>query len=131
MDGGYGLAAFGFWMFIAAVVVAGIWSDIRKKETQQETLRRIVESGRELNPEVIDRLLEEGSSETMERDLKIGGLITMSVAPGLAMLGMFLGGADGTARKALLGVALLVGFIGAGLYAAAKLVERNYPSQPK
>ena len=42
----HSLGALGFWIFIAAVVVAGIWGDTRKREIQQETLRRIVESGK-------------------------------------------------------------------------------------
>ena len=29
-----GLAALGFWLFIASVVVGGMWYDIRKKEMQ-------------------------------------------------------------------------------------------------
>ena len=40
-----GLGALGFWLFLAAVVVAGIWFDAKKRESQQETLRRVVESG--------------------------------------------------------------------------------------
>ena len=35
-----GLAALGFWTFIAAIIVAGIWDGIRKREAQHETLRR-------------------------------------------------------------------------------------------
>ena len=42
---GAGLAALAFWGFIASVVVAGIWYDIRKRDAQHETVRRIVESG--------------------------------------------------------------------------------------
>jgi hypothetical protein len=37
------LGAFGFWIFIAAVVVGGMWSETRKKAEKHETLRRIVE----------------------------------------------------------------------------------------
>ena len=40
-----GLAALGFWTFIAAIIVAGIWDGIRKREAQHETLRRMIESG--------------------------------------------------------------------------------------
>ena len=45
MSAAAGLGALGFWLFLAAVVVAGIWFDARKRESDQETLRRIVESG--------------------------------------------------------------------------------------
>ena len=54
---GAGLAALAFWGFIATVVVAGIWYDIRKREAQQETLRRMFESGRPMDDALMDKLL--------------------------------------------------------------------------
>ncbi|MDH3718213.1 MAG: DUF6249 domain-containing protein [Planctomycetota bacterium] len=122
-----GLGAFGFWMFIASVVVAGIWFDARKRESQQETLRRVVESGQTIDKDVLDRLLAAGGSKDLARDLKVAGLIVIFVAPGLAVLGWFLRTVSEEARDALLGVSFLVGFVGIGLYSAAKLVELRYP----
>ena len=120
-----GLGAFGFWMFIAAVVVAGIWYDAKKREMQQETLRRVVESGQQLDPELIDRMLAENAdNERPDRDLKVGGIITLSVAPGLVLLGYFLGKLEPQIFGVLIGVALLVGFVGLGLLVAGKMVER-------
>ena len=43
MEGIFGLAAFGFWMFIAAVSLGGIWDGIRKREAEHETVRRIAQ----------------------------------------------------------------------------------------
>lgn len=54
---GAGLAALAFWGFIASVVVAGVWNDIRKREAQHETVRRLFESGRELDEKTLDKLL--------------------------------------------------------------------------
>ena len=57
MEGlGAGLAAFAFWGFIAAVVVGGIWYAVREKEAQHETLRRMIDSGRDLDEEAISRI---------------------------------------------------------------------------
>ncbi len=82
MDAAAGLAALGFWLFLAAVVVAGIWFDARKRESQQETLRRVVESGQQVDMAVIDRMLAtSGGSERPDRDLKVAGIIVMFVAP--------------------------------------------------
>jgi hypothetical protein len=39
------LGAFGFWLFIAAVIVAGVWYGICEREAQHETLRRLIDSG--------------------------------------------------------------------------------------
>jgi asparagine N-glycosylation enzyme membrane subunit Stt3 len=128
MEGaGGGLGALGFWLFIAAIIVAGTWYDIRRKESQQETLRRLVESGRDLDPGMIEKLVNAGGSKSLERDLKVAGLITLSVAPGLLILGFVLSFVSEGVLVPLLGVSALVGFVGAGLYAAAKMVERRYP----
>jgi len=125
MEGlGAGLAAFAFWGFIAAVVVGGIWYSIREKETQHETLRRIIESGQKVDERLVEKIV--GSDRVVHRDLRIGGMITLSTAPGLAILGWFLGRVSEQALTALLGVAGLVGCVGIGLLVAASVAERSY-----
>jgi hypothetical protein len=122
MEGIFGLAAFGFWMFIAAAAVAGIWDGVRKREAEHETLRRMIEAGKQPDPATIDKLL--GHKKEPARDLKVGGLITIFVAPGLAIMGWFISLTSEEALYPLLGVALLVGFVGAGLLTAARFLER-------
>ena len=123
MEGlGAGLAAFAFWGFIAAVVVGGIWYAVREKEAQHETLRRMIDSGKDLDEEAISRVFKENSRP--ERDLKIGGIITIFAAPGLAVLGWFLADVSSEAFSALLGVAGLVAFVGVGLLIAARVAAK-------
>jgi hypothetical protein len=125
MEGlGFGLAALAFWGFIAAVVVAGIWYAAKEQNEQHETVRRIVESGRDIDAEAVDRIFH--GNKQMDRDLKVGGLITVAVAPGLAILGWFLSFVSEKALMPLLGVAALVACVGFGLLAAARYVERSY-----
>ncbi len=125
MEAAAGLAALGFWLFLAAVVVAGIWFDARKRESQQETLRRVVESGQQLDVAVIDRMLAaSGDSERPDRDLKVAGIIMMFVAPGLSVLGWVLGRFNDKIFELMIGVGLLVLIIGIGLYVAGKMTER-------
>lgn len=127
MGDAMGYGALGFWLFLAAVVVAGIWFDARKRESDQETLRRIVESGQRLDQAAIDKILKAGSgSNRVDRDLKVGGLITLSVAPGLFILGYFLSKLEEQLMDVMLGVGLLVGFVGIGLLAAGRMSERWY-----
>lgn len=124
MNGIFGLAALGFWLFIAAVSVAGIWDGIRKREAEHETLRRIIESGKKPDQQLMDKLL--GHNKAPERDLKVGGLITMSVAPGLVVLGWLVGE---DALMPLLGVAGLVACIGMGLLVAANFMKKAHQDE--
>lgn len=127
MESAAGLGALGFWLFLAAIVVAGIWFDARKRESQQETLRRVVESGKNIDAAVIEQLVNaSGNSSRTDRDLKVAGLIMVFIAPGLAALGWFLSFVNEKAFIALLGVAMLVLFIGAGLLVAAKVARGWY-----
>ncbi len=125
MDAAAGLGALGFWLFIAAIVVAGIWYDARRKESQQETLRRVVESGRDIDVAVVDRLLGASDSWELARDLRLSVYVIVGVAVGLLALGLILGVINPEARVALMGVSALVAFIGVGLWFAAKFVERS------
>ena len=130
MNAAAGLGALGFWLFIAAVVVAGIWYDARRKESQQETLRRIVESGRDIDPAIIDRVIGVSEGQKLARDLKVGAYVVLPLAPGMALLAVFLGMIAPEPRAALLGVSILMAFIGTGLLLAAKMVERHYDGSP-
>ena len=122
-----GLGALGFWLFIGAIVVAGIWFDVRRRESEQETLRRVVESGQTIDSAVIDKLLKVGGGQSRtDRDLKVSGLIVISLAPGIAILGWFLAKLQPELMSVMLGVAILLGLLGIGLLIAGKVAERWY-----
>ena len=125
---GAGLASLAFWGFIASVVVAGIWFDIRKREAQHETVRRIVESGKPIDDELMDKLLSLGSgnSDRLDRAFKITGLIMLPTALGLAIFGLILGTQFPQSEIPLLGAAALVGCIGLGFMATARIAKRWY-----
>ena len=120
-----GLAALGFWVFLTAIVVARIWYDARKREAQQETLRRIVESGQQIDMDVVDRLLgaSQGNKHP-DQDLKVSGIITMFVSPGLVILGWFLGQYNDKIFEIMIGVALLVLLVGTGIFVAGMMLKR-------
>ena len=118
----HSLGALGFWIFIAAVVVAGIWNDARKKEIQQETLRRIVESGKDIDAALLDKVVAAGRDDSSgDQDLKASGIIMLFIAPGLVVLGYFMGKLAEELFSMLLGVSALVAFIGIGMLVAAKV----------
>lgn len=124
---GTGLLALGFWSFVAAVAVAGIWDGIRKREAQHETLRRMIESGQPVNPALMDRLLSlsPGGDERLGRDLKVGGLVALFSSIGLALLAWFVGQVSPQWLLPILGVSALVACIGIGLLAASLVIGRQ------
>lgn len=125
MEGlGAGLSALAFWGFIAAVVVGGIWYSIRERQAQYETVRRIIESGQPVDDALIDKIF--GGDRRPDRGLKIAGLIVIFAAPGVAVLGWFIGQLSAQWLMPILGAAALVAFVGVGLLVAAKVAERMY-----
>ena len=122
MEGIFGLAALGFWLFIAAAAVGGIWDGVRKREAEHETLCRIIESGKTPDQRLIDKLL--GTNKAPERDLKVAGLIVAFVAPGLAVMGWMISLKEPDALMPIIGAAALVGFVGIGLLVAARYMAR-------
>ena len=130
---GAGLAALAFWGFIASVVVAGIWYDIRKREAQQETIRRLFESGRDIDPAMMDRLLPSGGdkADRLDRAFKMTGWILLPAAVGLLVLGLVLGIQVPDARLPLMGVSGLVACLGLGFLATANMANRWYDGDGK
>ena len=130
---GAGLASLAFWGFIASVVVAGIWYDIRKKDAQQETVRRLFESGQKVDDATLNKILALGGDkgERMDRGLKVAALIVLPAGIGLAIFGYLLGFQNEDARMALYGVGALVFCVGLGLLLAAQIATRWYEEDEK
>ncbi len=130
MSTGEGLGALGFWLFIATIIAVGVWSSIRKRESQHETIRRAIESGQDIDPELADKLLTltgTGSKE-LDRDLKVSGWIVLFLAPGMVLLGYGLSMVEEGIFPILLGVSGLMVFLSMGMFVAAYVVKRWYSS---
>ena len=128
---GAGLAALAFWGFLAVVVAAGIWYDIRKKESQQETIRRLFESGQPVDEKLMDKLMSQSGDkgERLDRAFKLTGVILLPAALGLAVLGLVVGMQSPEARLPLLGVSGLVACLGAGFLVASRMARRWYEGE--
>lgn len=126
-----GLAAIAFWGFIASVVVGGIWYDVRKRESQQETVRRIVESGREIDPQLIDKLLmlSDRKESRPDQDMKLAALWVAPAAAGLFALGLVLGLVEPQARTPIFAAAALAGVLSMGFWLSSGIAKRLYTSE--
>jgi hypothetical protein len=83
------LGALGFWIFIAAVTVGGMWSEARKKAEKHETLRRIVEKTGTIDEAKWKELFKEAPTEESRpgggyRVARVLGTIIMFVGAAIA-----------------------------------------------
>lgn len=88
--GGFGGLSLGFWIFLAAIIVASIWSGARQRSEKHETLRRIVEKTGTVDEARLRELFREDSDGEAKpgfgyRFLRISGTIVMFVGAGIAM----------------------------------------------
>jgi len=130
------LVGVAFWLFLAAAAVAGIVADYKKRKLEIEPLRAAIERGQQLDPALIEKLMsrEPRDQPLNTLDLRVGGIITISAAIGIGLLGLFsrwlglaislagvpLGGLAG-------GIALLALCIGIGLLVAAARITHDRP----
>jgi len=125
---GAGLAALAFWGFIAAVVFAAMWDRIRKRDAEHETIRRMLDSGKPLDSDALDKLLRysDASSRRPDLDFRVTALWVGPVAVGVALLGVILGLALPEVKMPLLGAAALLACLCLGYWLAAGIVGRWY-----
>jgi hypothetical protein len=113
-----------FWMFVAAIIVAGIW---RKTTLQREalaTIRAAIEKGQPYDSALVDQLLR--SQPEKETGMLTGGLVTMAAGAGLMIMGALIArGGDPGALYPLLGVGVLVALIGLALLVGSWIEGRR------
>ena len=109
-----------FWIFIASIVVAGIWYAYARNRETQKTIRLAIEKGTRLDAEMIDTLVrrESGNPE----DYYIGGILCLACGVGLPILGYFIGKIAAEAFFPIAGAGILVGLIGISLLLCGKLI---------
>jgi hypothetical protein len=135
MGHAYGAASWGvvaFWLFIAAVSVAGVWEKSRRNAEKHETLRRIVEKTGSVDEAKLKELfhspvsLDASNPGEIYQGLRIGGTVVLCVAVGLAAFFYVTGHAGALPRQVqIIGLASsgIVAMIGVGLFLSSLFVE--------
>lgn len=119
-----GMGAMAFWLFIAAVSVAGIWADQRNKKEKQQTIREMLARGGELSDASVDRLLamvdgdRQMDARSTKQGLEIAYWILYPISIGLVIMGLFLG-----VFLKMLGVGALVACVATGLMFASRSIR--------
>jgi hypothetical protein len=129
------LGALGLWIFIAAIVVAGIWRDARQKAEKHETLRRIVEKTGTIDEAKLKELFKEQASGEWKsgdgyRLLRILGTIVVFVGAGVATfvllaagLGQLFYGATFDGWFAALAISAGIAMLGFGIFFSSRFAE--------
>ena len=97
------VAVFGMPVFIILII---FYFDKRNKEQFHSTLQKLIESGQELSPELVQSITGYKKENGERNDIRTG-TITTGVGIGIAIFGQF-----GIAETALVGIGLLVSSIG-------------------
>ena len=102
-------------LFGIAMPVGIVWIvyyyDNRAKEQFHTTLQKLIESGQELSPELMESVPGYKGRRKDKNDIRTG-LVTSGVGIGIALFGHF-----GAEEQALFGIGLLVLSIGVGILA--------------
>jgi len=124
---GAGIASLAFWGFIAAVVLGGIWYDIRRRAEQQKTIRSIVESGQQLDQKMLESILATEKADPIKtsKDMKLAAIIIFFVGVGMVIFGILVGMQDQRALFPMMGIGGLMFAIGAGLWLASQFIAKN------
>ena len=119
----------GVLAFLTITAVAGIVSDYKRRRLEIEPLRAAIERGQQLDPAIIERLMGRGPQQQVQvnpMQLRIGGIITIAAAVGIALLSLFIAQIAPVAIYPILGAAVLTGCVGGGLLVAARALERPH-----
>ncbi len=115
-----------FWLVVFGISALGIWSSMARERERQQTIRAAIERGQQLDPAVLEKVMSRSAAQdagsgspTSWVQLMIGGIITLSVGPGLALMGVLIGNSAPLAYWPLLGAGALVATIGLGILVAA------------
>jgi hypothetical protein len=117
-----------FWIFVAVVVIAGVWRKTTLRREELATIRVAIEKGQSLDPALLDRVLRESPTKTGA--MITGALATIAAGIGLGILGVLISvGGNPEAMYPLLGVGILVTLIGLALLAGDRLDQRRARSE--
>lgn len=118
------IGAAAFWMFIAAVSVAGTITGYLSNRETQRTIRQALELGQDVDPKVLDKLLGRDASKDTPAGRIAAGVITMASGLGVGVIGVFLGIDDGKPVWVIIGAGILVILVGIALFGLGLWMQR-------
>jgi hypothetical protein len=125
------LVPLGFFGMVFAIVAVSVWGGVQTRREFNETIRRAIDNGQQLDPKVINTLAK--PERTAEHDLR-GGVMLVCLAVGFGLCGfLFENGSPASVHQApgtlqidsggvgFYAIAVIVGALGVGRLLAAYL----------
>ena len=110
------IGVFGMPVFIIAIV---LYFKSKEKAQFHESMQKLIESGQELSPELLQSIPGYVEDETKKNDIR-SGVILMGVGAGIGLLGYF-----GLSNSVVWAVGLLLGAIGIATLAYGIYAKKN------
>ena len=113
-----------FWIFIAAVAIAAIITDYKRRRGSIDVLRMAIEKGQQLDPALIEKLTsnEQRAEQIDPVHVKLGGIITIAAGVGICLLSFFISRIAPITFYPILGGGVLALCVGAGLIVGANML---------
>jgi len=107
-------------VFICGIVY---YFESRNKEQVHATLQKLIESGQELSPEVLENIPGFKGKKPRDKDDVRSGSIAIGVGVGLAIFGKFGLGVDVVFGVGLLMICIGLGLLSYGIYSKKKKID--------
>lgn len=132
--GPFDFGSLGFWIFVAAAVVASYWAKSRQEAEKHETLRRLVEKTGVIDEAALKALFNEPPPDDSKpgygfRALRVSGTIVLFAAAGLATFFLIAAGLGNVFGEVIerwyhgLAVSAGLGVLGIGLFFASRFAD--------
>jgi hypothetical protein len=131
-----GLSSLGFYLFLAVWVGALIWSRTKEKLAIQETLQKLIQSGTQLSPEVIDALRRPKPGRTVAdirsrvRKFRYWGIFLVGLGTVVALNGLKYADSPVKDLRELSGTGIVL-FVIPGLFCLAHSVITSLVNRPE
>ena len=110
------IGVFGMPVFIVAIV---LYFKSKEKAQFHESMQKLIESGQELSPELLQSIPGYVEDETQKNDIR-SGVILIGVGAGIGLLGYF-----GLGNSVVGAAGLLLGAIGSAILAYGIYAKKN------
>lgn len=116
-----------FWGIAALVAISAMWTSYLGRRETERTIRKAIESGTVLDPAMIAKL-KSGGGSMAPLIFVVAGIATVCAGFGFSVLALLMRAEAPDDFMAMLGVAALLVFTGAGLVAGGAWMRRQRKS---